>query len=144
MTRWQSRFENSPRFQRISRIDEGGIRSKFLKETTKMSKRQTSLIVQLRSGHISLNLHLHRIHKSDTPHCPHCSLQGRQIPESVKHFILECPAYNIERFWLRGKVGRDANSLKALMAKEQTMKALIAYVDRTKRLRNIFGDAPPN
>lgn len=97
----------------------------FFKETINMSRRQTSLIVQLRSSHIPLNLHLHCIHKSKTPSCPHCSLQGRQTPELVKHFVMDCPAYAKERHWLRGKLGHLSYSLKDMFTKEKPMRALI-------------------
>lgn len=140
MSSWQSRLENSPRYQRITRIEEDGTRSKFMRETVNMGKRQTSMVVQLRSGHIPLNQYLHRIHKSDTPNCPHCSMRGRQIPETVKHFIIECPAYAKERSWLRGKLGREAYSMKAMFTKEKAIRILIGFVDRTRRLKNNFGD----
>ena len=142
MTQWQRRFEHSLRYHQLTQIDEDGITSKFSKETANMRKRQTSMVVQLRSGHIPLNLYLHRIHKSDSPNCPHCSLRGRQIPESVKHFILECPAYTRERTWLRSKLGREASSMRVMFTKEKAMRILTGYVDRTKRLKNTFSDVP--
>lgn len=98
---WAQRFESSPRYQRTIQIDGAGTKSKFLKETAEMGRRQTSILVQIRLGHIPLNQHLHRIWKADTPFCPNCSKNGKQTIESVKHFILECPTYAKERFWLR-------------------------------------------
>lgn len=139
-TQWQRRFESSPQYQRFLQVDKKGIKSDFQKETIMLSRRQTSLLVQLRTAHIPLNAHLHRIHKSETPHCPHCSLQNRHIPELVKHFIFECPAYAKERFWMRGKLGRKVFSLKELLTKEKHMKVLLNYVGKTKRLKKAFGD----
>lgn len=139
---WTRQFESSPRYQRTIRIDEAGTKSKFMKETAEMGRCQTSILVQLRLGHIPLNQHLHRIRKVDVPFCPNCEKNGKQIVESVKHFILECPTYAKERFWLRTKLGRGANSIKLMMSNEKTMKLLIRYVGKTERLKSSFGDVP--
>lgn len=139
-TQWQRRFKSSPQYQRFLQVDGKGIKSDFQKETIVLSRQQTSLLVQLRTAHIPLNTHLHCIHKSKTPHCPHCSLQNRHIPELVKHFIFECPAYAKEWFWMRGKLGRKAFSLKELLTKEKYMKVLLNYVGKTKRLKKAFSD----
>lgn len=71
------------------------------------------------------------------------TLQGKLIPESVKHFILDCPAYAREGTWMRRKLGRSAYSIKALMTQGNSMKALLGYVGRTGRLKSIFGDVSP-
>ena len=45
--------------------------------------------IQLITGHIGLNKHLHTMTISNTDICPKCDLE----PESVTHFLTSCPAY---------------------------------------------------
>lgn len=72
--------------------------------------------------------------------CLNCSLQNKHIPETVKHFIFECSAYAKECFWMRGKLGRGAFSLRELLTKQKHMKILLNYVGKAKWLKKIFGD----
>ncbi|OJA09556.1 hypothetical protein AZE42_01138 [Rhizopogon vesiculosus] len=57
---------------RTQQIDPNTINRSFLKFTATFPKRLTSLLMNLRSRHIPLNRHLHRIGKSDSPNCAHC------------------------------------------------------------------------
>ncbi|KAF8548300.1 hypothetical protein OG21DRAFT_1382162, partial [Imleria badia] len=47
----------------------------------------------LHTGHCPLNLHLHRIKKSDSAHCA----SWPNVPETVKHYLIDCPQYTRER-----------------------------------------------
>ncbi|KAF8576256.1 hypothetical protein K439DRAFT_1397501, partial [Ramaria rubella] len=59
-----------------------------IKVTSKLSQKQTWLLLQLCTGHVPLNKHLHRIGKTISPHCQHCPNK-----ETVHHFLLLCPAH---------------------------------------------------
>ncbi|KAF5366709.1 hypothetical protein D9758_006447 [Tetrapyrgos nigripes] len=137
---WGEDFAQSPRLRRFTVIDGKGVRSQFLDVTAKLARRQTSVLVQLRTGHIPLNAHLHRITKSDTPNCPHCETQGHHLKETVQHFIQECPAYQKERYQLKKELGRDGDSLKAIFRSTDNIKALLRYIGQTERLATTFGD----
>ncbi|KAF8836316.1 hypothetical protein BDN67DRAFT_884037, partial [Paxillus ammoniavirescens] len=54
---------------------------------------QSSILVWLHTKHSSLNVHLHRMKKADTPFCPYCP----GITEDVPHFLLMCPQYPRKR-----------------------------------------------
>ena len=75
--------------------------------------RQSSLLMQLRTGHIGLNHHLFRIKHSETPVCPHC--RGLTV-ETVKHFLLDCPFYCKGCHMLQLKLRRNAKSLSFLLS----------------------------
>lgn len=92
----------------------------------------------LRTGHAPLNQHLHRIHKSDNPACPHCP----NVPESVHHFLLSCPHYRRERHHLTVTLGRNASSLQFLLSDPEATIPLIKYVNATGRMRKILGEIP--
>ncbi|KAJ3874759.1 hypothetical protein F5051DRAFT_314507, partial [Lentinula edodes] len=102
-------------------------------------RKQTSILFQLRTGHVPLNSHLHRIGKADSPNCPHCNAAGRANIETVKHYITECPAYRKERFRLRQKLGRQTRSLRHLLSDKKCTPHLLRYIGGTKRFEKVFG-----
>src|SRR5260221_5887276 len=75
--RW---WKHSKRFRRIGAIDPTLPLKKFILATCNLSRNQTSLMAQLRTGHIPLNQHLHRINRSDTPYCRHCPGSTEDVP----------------------------------------------------------------
>ena len=96
--RWQRRWKNSERENLLRIIDNSAPSKKYLCLITGLDHHQASLLFQLHSGHISLNLHLFRICKVESPACPKC--QGVMV-ESVRHFLLDCPHYKNERHTLQ-------------------------------------------
>ena len=61
----------------------------YLKLTKSLPRKQTSLLTQLRTEHIPLQVHLHRIGKADSAQCPSCG----HAKETVHHYLLDCPTY---------------------------------------------------
>lgn len=108
----------------------------FLKLISPLPKNQASLLTGLRTGHIALNAHLHRIKRADTAICPHCPTET----ETVKHFLLDCPHYARERQILRNTLGRDADEIPILLTDEDAVGAMLIFVEATKRLKQTFGD----
>ncbi|KLO10469.1 hypothetical protein SCHPADRAFT_794770, partial [Schizopora paradoxa] len=82
-------WSNSPRYNRLAMRDLRMQRPPrfFHKAAAKLTRRQHSILVQLRTGHIGLNGHLFRIGKSISSDCPHC--EG--VTETVAHFLMACP-----------------------------------------------------
>ena len=91
------------------------------------------------SSAISLNLHLHRIRKADTPLCPHC-----KTTENVRHFLNDCPHYARARHVRRNELGRLADNIPYLLTNPEAIKPLIQYVNATGRLKNTFGNPHPH
>jgi hypothetical protein len=137
---WRARWRVSPRYGKISKIDPSFPFTKYQKAAAKLTRSQTSVIVQLRTGHIGLNKHLARIKKADSPLCPSCHV----AEESVHHFMFECPAYQNERHHLARALGRKASSLKYLLNHEKGISETLKYMGRTGRLRRGFGDVTPS
>ncbi|KIK37492.1 hypothetical protein CY34DRAFT_92642 [Suillus luteus UH-Slu-Lm8-n1] len=92
--------------------------------------------MNLRSQHIPLNHHLHRINKAKHPHCPHCP----NIKESVHHLLIECPKYQRERHILHSALGRDASSIPYLLTKPEAIPHLIKLINSTRRFKTTFGE----
>jgi hypothetical protein len=130
------RTAESPRYARLHQIDPLILKRSFIKLTAKFSKRLTSLLISFRTRHVPLNLHLHRLGKSDTPRCPHCPLTD----ESVHHFLFDCPHYQRERHIIVCALGRLASSLPHLLAEAEATPHLTRYVNATRRLKTTLGE----
>ncbi|KAI6004652.1 hypothetical protein EDD15DRAFT_2150398, partial [Pisolithus albus] len=100
-------------------------------------KKQAGLYIQLRTGHIPLNLHLHRLQKSDTPNCLQCD---SATPEDVHHYLFQCPRYIRERHTLHTALGRNATKEAYLLNDPGARTHLLRYVNSTKRLQPTFGE----
>jgi hypothetical protein len=137
-TRWTRLWTKSPRYARFQQIDPNVINRAFIKLTANFPKRLTGLLMTLRSQHIPLNRHLHRINKTENPHCPHCP----DTEETVHHYLLECPHYQRQRHTLQNELGRDASSIPFLLTSTEAIAHLVKYVNDTKRLKNTFGEVP--
>jgi len=103
-----------------------------------LPKKLTSILVQLRTGHIGLNKHLFRIGKTTSPLCPCC---GRH-PETVMHFVLQCPAHRMARERMLKLLGRRQTTLHELLTDRKALKPLFRYVRDTGRLKTTFGEIP--
>ncbi|KAF8579643.1 hypothetical protein K439DRAFT_1288258, partial [Ramaria rubella] len=92
-------------------------------------------LIQLRTGHIPLNRHLHGIGKAASPKCPHCPLKD----ETVHHFIMICPVYHTHRQELEIKIGRGAKHLRNVLLNPKATPKLLQYVSATNRLDRNLG-----
>ncbi|KAF9232503.1 hypothetical protein BU15DRAFT_8806, partial [Melanogaster broomeanus] len=135
--RWAREWSTSPRHALASKWGADQPSNAFVKQVSHLTKRHISLLVWLRTGHISLNQHLHRVKNSETPDCPNCE-DGK--PETVEHFLLICPHYARERQALRSALGRVASSLPFILAQTRACEPLIRFVNNTKRLNDTFGN----
>lgn len=108
--------------------DAGG--KKYRKALAKADRRTGSLWMQLKTGHIGLNAHLHRIKISKTAACPGC----KQYNETVDHLLRHCHTYDELRSQLRRTVKRDMTELKKLLGNDSNMTHVAEFVRKTKRI----------
>ena len=134
---WATQWKTSKRFTHISRIDPSAPSKKFLSLTSHLPKSKAGVIFQLRSGHIALNKHLHRLNKSDTQSCLQCEAGP---PETVHHYLFDCTRYDRERHKLRMALGRKAHSTSYLLAHKEGLKELLGYVAATGRFKRLSGE----
>lgn len=139
---WVDLWSTSPRKERMDRIDPDFPFKKFTQIQYKLSKAQSSLLIQLRSGHIPLNAHLHRLGCAETNKCPACDERrgGARAKETVIHYLFECTAYRHERLDMDRALGPRCRDLKAIMSNYDHIKALLHFVSQTRRLQRNFGD----
>jgi ribonuclease HI len=135
--KWMKIWTESPRKDRFSRMDPEFPFNKFRKKLFKLTRNQSSLIMQLRTGHIPLNFYLRRIGKVDSDKCSKCEENPAnvQVTETINHFLFECQAYDEARHALIDKIGRSQLSLTKIMKNANHMKALVTYINRTGRFK---------
>lgn len=120
----------SPRARHLKSIDNKFPQLQFPHLVANLSRRQASLLFQLRSGHVPLNKHLYRIGKAETPACP----KRRFRSETVLHFLLMCPGFEAQRNVLTQKLGLRARSMTYLLSSPKAMEHLFRYTHSTKRI----------
>lgn len=130
---------NSPRFTALRTIDQSAPSNKFAAKTASLPRKHSSLLFQLRTGHIALNKHLHRISKSQSAKCENCNAHE----ETVHHFLLVCPTFTRQRDAMRLEVGPRKYNIKHLLNDTQGMRATLKYIARTRRFEQTFGDVTP-
>jgi ribonuclease HI len=138
--RWSQEWKQSKRYLHIKKYNQTLPSPIYMKLTNELNRRQASLLTQLRTGHIPLNSHLHRITIAPSPACPHCP-----VPETVSHFLLQCPQYREERATLTQKLGRGAYVIPYLLSHKDAIPHLLHYIHRTGQLSShVIIAMPPN
>ena len=89
-------------------------------------RRNIAIIARLRTGHCSLNQHLHLIGKLDSPLCE-CS----DTPESVDHYLLYCIKYDQQRAKLQRNVGVGGIWTEKLLGIPEIITYTLEYMKAT-------------
>src|ERR1700678_198148 len=133
--RWAKEWEASPRRARVDQLGDKFPFTAFLGRTNSLTRKQSSMIIQIRSGHFPLNNYLYKIQKINSNGCTQCGEDQEGPPETVQHFVFDCPAHVAARNELTNKIGLNHFSFKDIMADTNRMKALITFINRTGRLQ---------
>jgi hypothetical protein len=126
----------SPRTPRVAQFGGSFPFSTFLKNLHLLTRKKSSIILQLRCGHFPLNRYLHKINKSESDKYQACGDQQDGDPpvETINHFIFVCPAHAEARNEMIAKIGINNLQLSDLMKDTNNMKAVVKFVNRTGRL----------
>jgi len=92
---WTSRWEDFPQKLRFHKIDPNFPFNKFHKVSDQLNRAQSSMLVQVHTSHIPLNVCFHRINKLGTDTCPNYqdTCGKEQARETIEHYLFECRAY---------------------------------------------------
>jgi ribonuclease HI len=129
--RWSKIWAVSPRYPRMRKIDTSLPSWRTYKMLASLSRRATSIIVQLRTGHVGLNIFLRKISAVDSALCPRC-----RAPESVAHFLLHCKRFDKERNGLKRSIGKAACSLPRLLNMPKNIPHTIKYIESSNRFKD--------
>ncbi|KAJ7673694.1 hypothetical protein DFH06DRAFT_979072 [Mycena polygramma] len=130
---WAAAWQASPRFEKIKQLDKSATVHSLSKPLITLSRRNSSLIVQLRTSMVGLNAWLHKIRPAESPLCQTC-----QRRKDIPHFIFFCSRYAHHRVLLRAALGRKASSLGFLLTNEKGIR----YIHAPNRLP-VYRDLVP-
>ncbi len=126
-------WRKSPHYSRFQNIDSAPAQQaacRYRKLATSLPRKITSILVQLRTGHIGLNRHLFNIHCTKSPACPTCLHPN----ESVHHYLIRCPTYQNERETMQCSIGINGTMLTAkhMLSKQKNLPHLIQFLNDTR------------
>jgi len=113
----REQFKLSPRCQRLWAINPSMPSLRFRRDTQGLEHWKVSLLIQLRTGHVPLQVHLSRIGKKDSPVCPMC----HKVDKTVSHFITACTVLKSREGAWRG-ICRGPRSQSACYSQTQSVK----------------------
>ena len=132
-------FVSTERGKRLWRLDPTMPSNKFATLTSNLPRRHASVLIQLRTGHAPLNHHLARIQKINSPSCQGCGASS----ETVYHYLLICPAYRLARRRLEIDISIQCMRIEHLLTNDKSLPHFFQFLNRTKRLKHIFGSLVP-
>ena len=130
---WARCWKTSPHCHHMGRIDKSILSKKWMKLTKSLSHKQASIVMQLCTGHIGLNKHLHQIKRSDSPHCPNCD---ENAIETVHHFLFEIHTLQ--------KLRHCTHDLSHLLTHPAATLPLLKFIHATGHLKQTFGAICPD
>jgi hypothetical protein len=135
-------WKKSHRYECTVQYDTRLLKGSYLELADCLPQSLAVLVMQLRTGHVPLAKHLHRICKADSPLCPCC----RQADETVAHYLVHCPEHLRARQELYRAAGPDAHVLSKLLGSPKMLPHLCRYLGRTGRFHTVHGTllAPPD
>jgi len=136
---YSRKFKKLSRFRKIESIDPSTPSNKFRKMTATLSRRQKSILIQLRTEHIPLQAYLHRIGKVESPTCQQCNEEA----ETVSHYIRRCHAYKGQRRELMTSTGERHDISSDILGRKETVRQVLKYIADTKRFEESHGDLTP-
>jgi len=128
-TRSQRDFREGTRYERVSKFDPQAPSAEFRRTSKTLTRAETSIIAQLRIGHIPLMSYLHRFKLAESPLCPKCGDE----PETVTHYLKICEGYKEPRRALKRELGRDLEIGLELLREKKHIKAVLRFIRRTGR-----------
>lgn len=123
------------RINKLRLTDPSAPSPKIRKIMDELPRTQASLLAQLITEHVPLCRYLHRFKKADSPTCPAC----HQAEESVHHYLIVCPVYDVPRRELRRETKGKGGKISSLLTDSNCTKALFRYIAATQRFRATHG-----
>ncbi|KAF9557624.1 hypothetical protein CPC08DRAFT_724963 [Agrocybe pediades] len=127
----QTTWETSPRRKKLKKIEKEIPFKKYIKFPNELTRRQTSMLIQIRTGHFPLNDYLFKRRLVNSPLCTACIQDQR---ETLDHIIKDCPAYRTQRSTLKKAIQRRGlNDPRSLLSNPKFTKAILHFIQATGR-----------
>ena len=132
--KWKTRWRNSSRGTKMRTLDDTTPSNTFLNliSNSKLTRKDSSILTQICTGHIPLNSYLYKFKLVDSPKCPACGAAA----ETIHHFLFTCPSYAHARWPLKQKC-KGTLTLKKILANHKLVVALIGYINATERFKRL-------
>jgi len=108
----------------------------FRQLTDHLPRKHASILIQLRTGYVPLQQYLHTIGKSESALCLACGGQE----ETVRHFLLVCPAYDIHQHHLQQMIGIAGTRMDVLLNDAKAFPALFRSLHDSERFLDTYGN----
>ena len=131
-------WKKSLRYKRLKDINPTLPTGKYTKVISTLTRKQTSILTQLCTGHAPIFSHLHRIGQADMPICLQDSCS--HTIEDIHYLLFICLTYTHPQFQLIHKLGKGKFSLPRLLTNAKTIPHTIAYLNSTSCFKHIFGN----
>jgi len=130
-------FKHSPRCQRLQGIDPSMPSLRFRRDTQGLEHWKASLLVQLRTRHVPLQVHLCRIRKVESPACPKCNM----VDKMVSYYLTTCMAFTIQRGHMKRHLRRATKSVSTLLTNPKALPCLLKYIHDPGRFCRSIDDS---
>ena len=101
---------------------------RFRRDTRGLEHWKSLLIIQLRTGHVPLQVHLCRIGKVESPVCLKC----HKVDKTLTHYLTACMAFTTQRGCMERYLRRAAKSVSMLLMNPD-FPSLFKYIHETRR-----------
>ena len=125
LTAWRT----SAQFQRRGKILSNKLTKRHRETLTELPRGAASIWTQVRTAHVPLNAHVHRIHVADSPTCQRCFAYNK----TVEHVLLHCPTYNTQRRTIRQHIRRARGSVGKLLSSNANAVPIVNFIAATHR-----------
>ena len=103
----------------------------FTKLLANLPRCAISIVTQLVTGHIALNIFLKKIQAMESVLCPRC-----HMPETVSHFLLYCSRYTVQCRVLRYEIGIASASIPRMLSDAKCLPHTLHYIADMKQLKD--------
>ena len=98
-----------------------------------LSKREATMLIQLRTDHIPLNYYLHRIGKLEKPNYPGCGFAR----ETIFHLLVKCEAHAKHRERIKRDLRGKATDMGYLLSNSKAVLLTLEFMAAANRSRQL-------
>ena len=135
-------WKNSPCHKQAMKIDKSLPSKKWINLVKLLTHKQASILMQLQTGYIGLNKHLHHINHVTSPKCLNCD---KDSDETVGHYLLACTWYRHDCLLLHRALWHWASELPFLLSHQKATLPLLKFIQATEWFKQTFSSTllPP-
>ena len=135
---WTTIWKNGSSGSYLRRLDHTDPGPTILRLHRDLSRRNSSILIRLRTGRSPLHAHLFKIKLHQHNRCDYCS-----AIETTAHFLLICPHYSTQRRILLKKVDSDQHDICSLLTNPANIINTLEFINSSDRFPRYFAPIAP-